>query len=512
MVHTRVSERPPNEGGLVAAGGMSSGAIFTATPTALIIDDDPVARRRLESILTALGVAVTVCSSVAEGLKALQADIGENGCVTFTRIFCDIVMPEAPGDALLSLLTSSGWPCSIVMVTGCASEEQRIKCESMGATAVLSKPVRRTVLRPYFEADELRDGRRLPGRPQVTLSVASQASRVANALLSCPADINPSTRLHAPSWAGFDGVPAGRRRAASAPRQRIPGWRSIVPHASGGGGGAPGLGNAGARGGTGSPDVDSSHTSVAVHSLAMGAALALAVHVETTERDVVKETMTPELEAAAALFEEQVAAGEMAPRATPERIYRFLMVLIINNTLDMPVAIEAIIFLERATRRSGLRLSHTNWKSLLLTSIIVASKAHYDEQVWVEDFVSALKMYHLSAVELHRLEMALLQLTDYAMVVRQSTFTLYSMELFALHHSACPFCNARCRARRAEMLDSKLRTCSEPLPSAEMADTDDDEEEVTPTIPARSPRSHVRGRNGRQTVGTAAEMRKAMGC
>jgi len=355
---------------------MSSGAIFTATPTALIIDDDPVARRRLESILTALGVAVTVCSSVAEGLKALQADIGENGCVTFTRIFCDIVMPEAPGDALLSLLTSSGWPCSIVMVTGCASEEQRIKCESMGATAVLSKPVRRTVLRPYFEADELRDGRRLPGRPQVTLSVASQASRVANALLSCPADINPSTRLHAPSWAGFDGVPAGRRRAASAPRQRIPGWRSIVPHASGGGGGAPGLGNAGARGGTGSPDVDSSHTSVAVHSLAMGAALALAVHVETTERDVVKETMTPELEAAAALFEEQVAAGEMAPRATPERIYRFLMVLIINNTLDMPVAIEAIIFLERATRRSGLRLSHTNWKSLLLTSIIVASKAH----------------------------------------------------------------------------------------------------------------------------------------
>lgn len=170
------------------------------------------------------------------------------------------------------------------------------------------------------------------------------------------------------------------------------------------------------------------------------------------------------------------APGEEAPRATPERIYRFLMVLIIKNHLDMAVAIVAVVFLERAARRSQLQIGHSNWKSLLLTAIIVASKAHCartrarplaravapyaraalivaapcalaralcradDEQVWVEDFVTTLRMYHLSAPELHRLEMALLRLTDYGTLVRQSTFTLYSLELVALHHAACPFC------------------------------------------------------------------------
>lgn len=88
-------------------------------------------------------------------------------------------------------------------------------------------------------------------------------------------------------------------------------------------------------------------------------------------------------------------------------------------------------------------------------SVWLLARCADDEQVWVEDFVSTLRMYHLSAPELHRLEMALLRLTDYGTLVRQSTFTLYSMELVTLHHSACPFCCMQANAaEHARALDN----------------------------------------------------------
>jgi len=77
--------------------------------------------------------------------------------------------------------------------------------------------------------------------------------------------------------------------------------------------------------------------------------------------------------------------------------------------------------------------------------------------------VSTLRMYHLSAPELHRLEMALLRLTDYGTHVRQSTFTLYTMELVALHHAACPFCalaKQRAEITKLEEAASTSSLCS----------------------------------------------------
>lgn len=248
----------------VAAGGTTSAAIFTAKPTALVVDDDPVARQRLNLLLLNLGVQVRCCASVAEGLKALQEDIGEHGCVTFTRIFCDIVMPEASGDALLGLLTSSGWPCSIVMVTGNATEEERQKCEAMGATAVLSKPVRKSDLEAYFTAEATRDGRQMPGRPAVSLRHAAESSQLADALLVSSSDRSAfeNCTRQVPSWTVARDT--GKPRAVSAPRLRArtkSGGRAVES------------------------ELDWTHTSAAVHALAMGAALALAVHVEAGERD-----------------------------------------------------------------------------------------------------------------------------------------------------------------------------------------------------------------------------------
>eukprot|EP00306_Pavlova_sp_CCMP459_P010740 CAMPEP_0185190618 /NCGR_PEP_ID=MMETSP1140-20130426/11062_1 /TAXON_ID=298111 /ORGANISM="Pavlova sp., Strain CCMP459" /LENGTH=659 /DNA_ID=CAMNT_0027757277 /DNA_START=28 /DNA_END=2004 /DNA_ORIENTATION=+ len=485
--------------------GPGSAAIFTATPTALVIDDDLVARSRLQTLLANLGVAVTSCGSVAEGLRHLQEDIAENGCVSFTRIFCDIVMPEASGDSLLGLLTSSGWPCSIVMVTGSATEEQRSICKSLGAIAVLSKPVRRAVLQPYFVLDASADGRRVPGPPMLSTVLAMDDKRLADSLLTSTL-VTEAERHHGPdhlvepaipAWADqelMDEAGLSKRRPVSAPRLR---------HS------APSMG---ARSQSFQPSGSSAgndefalfHTSAGVHSMAMGASLALAVHVQAADFGDAPEP-TGQAQEDAALFEEQREDGSPVPEATAERIYRFLMVLIINNHLDMPVAIEAVIFLERAVRRSSLMITHTNWKSLLLTAIILGSKAHYDEQVWVEDFVKALRMYHLSAGELHRLEMALLRLTDYGLLVRQSTFTLYCMELASLHTSACPFCQERRSWRFREFQAASAAAATSVADGAEAVVTQaslrgrrslgsvpipaDDEEDLDRSLSRRHPRS-----------------------
>jgi CheY-like chemotaxis protein len=240
------------------SGSGGSAAIFTATPTALAIDDDPVARTRLHLLLTNLGVQVKSCASVAEGLAALQDDIGENGCVTFTRIFCDLAMPDAMGDGLLGLLTSSGWPCSIVMVSGtAASVEERAKCEAMGATAVLSKPVREAELADYFVGDVSRDGR------------AAESSQLANALLVASAEPRGKSShailKQAPAWTQWTNGEAGAIvRAVSAPRLH---GRDTSAHDND------------------AAILEWTHTSAAVHALAMGSALALAVHVEATDKE-----------------------------------------------------------------------------------------------------------------------------------------------------------------------------------------------------------------------------------
>lgn len=258
------------EHGRVLGFAPPAASLFTATPTALVVDDDPVGRRRLERLLHQLGVASVCCCSVREALAVLQRDIADHGCVTFTRILSDIVMPEASGEQLLTLLNSSGWPVSIIMVTANASMEQREQCTRLGAAAVLPKPIRKSTLSLYFTRAAVGDGTNVPGAAPAAVALASRAVR-AHLIL------------------GHDGLraeePAGRKeRSLSAPRAT--------------------RGTADGRPGSmlSYSILEDSASFNTVHAVAMGAAVAVVIHMQYWQ-----------------LLKSQATDSSVVPQQTPVR-------------------------------------------------------------------------------------------------------------------------------------------------------------------------------------------------
>mmetsp|Transcript_266 Transcript_266/g.752 ORF Transcript_266/g.752 Transcript_266/m.752 type:complete len:183 (+) Transcript_266:1033-1581(+) len=123
----------------------------------------------------------------------------------------------------------------------------------------------------------------------------------------------------------------------------------------------------------------------------------------------------------------------------PVWIYRFVVIVMINLQLDEELLVTAVILLERACRVSQLILTETNWQSVLLAAIIIAAKTHYDEAVWLGDFVNRLRMYPLDSTYLHEVEMAFLRAIRFCVIVRPSSFYRYSSEILTLHDTYCPY-------------------------------------------------------------------------
>lgn len=88
---------------------------------------------------------------------------------------------------------------------------------------------------------------------------------------------------------------------------------------------------------------------------------------------------------------------------------------------------------------SNLVLTESNWQSVLLAAIIVATKTHYDESVWLTDFVTRLRMYPLTSTFLHEIEMAFLRTIRFSVIVRPSTHYRYASEIVTLHDNYCPY-------------------------------------------------------------------------
>lgn len=107
------------------------------TRQVLVVDDDFISRRLLESSLTRNQYRVLSASSVPEAQALLEA----NGFEAFSAVVTDYRMPELTGLDLLAWLEATDPTIGSIMVT--AEGEKRLVAESMRARAVdfLEKPV-----------------------------------------------------------------------------------------------------------------------------------------------------------------------------------------------------------------------------------------------------------------------------------------------------------------------------------------------------------------------------------
>ena len=105
--------------------------------TAVIVDDDTLARDRLGQLLTDAGVRVL--ASLPDGLAALawfrtpghEADAA----------FVDIQMPQMDGLEATRRLRSMGCEVPIVALTANAMTEDRARCLAQGMNDFLAKPI-----------------------------------------------------------------------------------------------------------------------------------------------------------------------------------------------------------------------------------------------------------------------------------------------------------------------------------------------------------------------------------
>jgi len=87
----------------------------------------------------------------------------------------------------------------------------------------------------------------------------------------------------------------------------------------------------------------------------------------------------------------------------------------IVQQLDLPNSciIAMLIYVERAVGHERFELTNLNWQPCLLASFVVAAKLCFDEPVWNEDFVKALRISNVPVTQISKWEASFLQLIEF---------------------------------------------------------------------------------------------------
>mmetsp|Transcript_28682 Transcript_28682/g.71436 ORF Transcript_28682/g.71436 Transcript_28682/m.71436 type:complete len:155 (-) Transcript_28682:656-1120(-) len=103
----------------------------------------------------------------------------------------------------------------------------------------------------------------------------------------------------------------------------------------------------------------------------------------------------------------------------------------IVRQLELPNSciVAALIYIERAVGNKKFSLSLQNWQPCLLAAFVVAAKLAFDEPVWNEDFVKALRISNVQVSQISRWEADFLQLIQYNSNV---DLTQYAAQCFQL--------------------------------------------------------------------------------
>jgi hypothetical protein len=102
------------------------------------------------------------------------------------------------------------------------------------------------------------------------------------------------------------------------------------------------------------------------------------------------------------------------------------LILFMRKIFDkMQLATECIIvtliYLEKVMISGAIEMRYCNWKPLLFTGILLASKFWEDINFWNVDYVDALSIYNLKSI--NRMESEFLSLCEYNLFVSADLYT-----------------------------------------------------------------------------------------
>ena len=108
---------------------------------------------------------------------------------------------------------------------------------------------------------------------------------------------------------------------------------------------------------------------------------------------------------------------------TLQDIVRFMRKIIDKMQMATECIVISLIYLEKLMLKSKIEIRFLNWKPLVFTAILLASKFWDDISFWNIDYVETLELWSLRAI--NRMESEFLSLCDYNIYVSAEAYIDY---------------------------------------------------------------------------------------
>lgn len=120
------------------------------------------------------------------------------------------------------------------------------------------------------------------------------------------------------------------------------------------------------------------------------------------------------------------------PSGISASLQSYILTIVRHLELPNSCIVAALIYVQRAVSGTRFTLSITNWQPALLAAFVIAAKLSFDEPVWNEDFVKALRISNVQVGQISRWEADFLQLLSFNTNV---TVPQYAQCCFALQRA-----------------------------------------------------------------------------
>ena len=121
------------------------------------------------------------------------------------------------------------------------------------------------------------------------------------------------------------------------------------------------------------------------------------------------------------------------PPGISQQLQNYILTIVRHLELPNSCIVAALIYVERAVLGTRFSLSITNWQPCLLAAFVIAAKLSFDEPVWNEDFVKALRISNVQVCQVSRWEADFLQLLSFNTNVTVSQYAQCCFTLQRAH-------------------------------------------------------------------------------
>lgn len=127
-----------------------------------------------------------------------------------------------------------------------------------------------------------------------------------------------------------------------------------------------------------------------------------------------------------------ISEEEVLEEEVPEvnTIFLFLAVMFNTEQLSAESGIMMLAYIDRIIATSGLTLHWSNWRRVVLSTLLLATKVWEDEEVWNADWQSVFPC--ITTQDLGVLERKLLNLLQFNVSLKASEYAKYYFELRSL--------------------------------------------------------------------------------